>query len=171
MASMYPGGDRLDQEIFDAMTDFFALLIQRGERLAERFNVPVSCMKAMRRLDTSVTMKDLGLRLHCDPSFVTMIADALEDRGLARREPNATDRRIKNLVLTPHGLEVKAALEHESLNLMPWSQTLDFSEREQFLRLLRKMSTGLATGPAAPAAVDTEEEVQGTTSATSPTVP
>lgn len=147
--SWCPGGDKLDQEIFDAMTEFVAQLLQRGERLAERLDVPVSCMKAIRRLDATVTMKDLGQRLHCDPSFVTMIADALEQRGLAKREPNSADRRIKNLVLTPRGQEVKATLEQEVLGDMPWTRALDMDEREQFLRLVRKMNEALATTPAA----------------------
>ena len=147
--SWCPGGDGLDQEIFDAMTEFVAQLIQRGERLAERFDVPVSCMKAIRRLDAAVTMKDLGQRLHCDPSFVTMIADALEQRGLAKREANPADRRIKNLVLTPRGQEVKATLEHDMLGEMPWTAALSTDERETFLRLIRKMNEALASTPTA----------------------
>jgi len=140
----FPGGNRLDQDIFDAMTEFISKLMQRGERLAERFEVPVSCMKALRSLDVPVTMKDLGQRLHCDPSFVTMIADALERRGLARREPSAIDRRIKNLVLTPEGVELKATLEQETMCVMPWADALTEEEREQFLGLVRKMNVALA---------------------------
>jgi len=138
------GGDKLDRDIFDAMTEFITSLMQRGERLAERFDVPVSCMKALRRVGTAVSMKELGQQLHCDPSFVTMIADALEQRGLARREPGTVDRRIKNLVLTPHGLEVKATLEAESHGVMPWAQVLSVEEREQLLGLMRKMNQALA---------------------------
>src|SRR5215472_5520380 len=126
------------------MTEFITQLIQRGERLAERFSVPVSCMKAIRRLDAAVTMKDLGQRLRCDPSFVTMIADALEQRGLARREANVVDRRIKNIVLTERGLEVKAELEREATGNMPWTSALDQGEREQLLGLIRKMNSAMA---------------------------
>jgi len=146
--SWCPGGDRLDQEIFDAMTEFITQLMHRGERLAERFDVPVSCMKAIRQLDAAVAMKDLGQRLHCDPSFVTMIADALEQRGLAKREANPADRRIKNLVLTLRGQEVKATLEREVVEEMPWTRALNADEREQFLGLIRKMNEALASTPA-----------------------
>jgi DNA-binding MarR family transcriptional regulator len=142
--SWCPGGDKLDQEIFGAMTEFITQLMQRGERLADSLDVPVSCMKAIHRLDPAVTMKDLGQRLHCDPSFVTMIADALEQRGLARREPNPADRRIKNLVLTARGLEVKATLEQGLLEHMPWTHALSMDEREQLLGLVRKMNEALA---------------------------
>jgi DNA-binding MarR family transcriptional regulator len=163
-----PGGDKLDQDIFDAMTEFIAHLIQRGEQLSQRYQVPVSAMKALRRLDTPVAMKDLGQRLHCDPSFVTMIADALEQRGLAKREPNPADRRIKNLALTDRGLEIKAAMEREVLGQMPWAHALDRSEREQFLELVRKMCQTMAAGLAAPAADEPETEVSSGTGVTSP---
>jgi DNA-binding MarR family transcriptional regulator len=157
--SWCPGGDRLDQDIFDAMSEFIAHIMQWGEKLADRYNFPVSCMKALRQFDATVSMKDLGQRLHCDPSFVTMIADALEKRGLARREPNPVDRRIKNLVLTPRGLEVKAAMEQEMLSLLPWSLALDEAEREQFLVLLRKMNSTLASEPIPPATAAVPPEV------------
>src|SRR5579862_6137119 len=145
-----PGGDKLDQDIFDAMTEFVSYLMQRGEQLAQRYGVPVSAIKAMRRLDAPVPMKDLGQRMHCDPSFITMIADVLEKHGLATREPNPADRRVKNLALTDRGQEVKAAVEQETLGLMPWTHALDRSEREQFLGLLRKMCKSLAATPPAP---------------------
>ncbi len=165
------GGDRLDQEIFDVMTEFIGHLMQRGEQLSQRFGVPVSCMKALRRLDTPVAMKDLGQRLRCDPSFVTSIADALEQRGLAKREPNPADRRIKNLALTDRGLEIKAAAEQETLGLMPWTHALDRDEREQFLELVRKMCKSLAAAPAAQAAAEPDKEVSSAQGVPSPTAP
>ena len=113
-------------------------------------------------------MKDLGQRLHCDPSFVTSIADALEQRGLAKREPNPADRRIKNLALTDRGLEIKAAMEQETLGLMPWTHALDREEREQFLELVRKMCTSLAATPVTPAAGETEKEVSSVQGAPTP---
>src|SRR5215469_1748834 len=122
------------------MMEFVTQLIERGEQISQRLGVPVSCMKALRRLDVPVAMKDLGQRLRCDPSFVTMIADALEQRGLAKREASVTDRRIKNLVLTPQGLELKASLEQETTCVMPWADALTEEEREQFLALVRKMN-------------------------------
>ncbi len=162
-------GNKLDQDIFDAMTEFVMSLMQRGERLAERFGVPVSCMKALRQVGTSVSMKELGQQLHCDPSFVTMIADALEQRGLARREPSTTDRRIKNLVLTPSGLELKATIEDETRGIMPWAQALNTEEREQLLQLVRKMN-GALTAPqgstAVPARTAVLEEVASNSTST-----
>jgi DNA-binding MarR family transcriptional regulator len=163
-----PDGDKLDQDIFDAMTEFFAHVAKRGEQLAEHFNVPMFCVKAMRRLDTSVSMKELGRRMACDPSFVTMIADALEDRGLARREPSASDRRIKNLVLTPEGLEIKGAIDQALLRQMPWTQALEVSERETLLSLLRKMISAFGNMPEPSADAERTGEVSGTTTIAAP---
>jgi MarR family transcriptional regulator, organic hydroperoxide resistance regulator len=126
--------------------------VERAETLAEEFGVPAFAAKALHRIDGSVTMKELGRRMHCDPSFVTMIADMLEQRGLARREPSTADRRIKNLVLTPEGLELKARLERAMLDQMPWCRALDVSEKSSFLSMTRKMNVVLADGshPQAP---------------------
>jgi DNA-binding MarR family transcriptional regulator len=141
------GGNTLNQDIFDAMTAFFGQLVKHGEQLAGQLDVPMFCVKALRRLDDSISMKELGRRMACDPSFVTMIADALEQRGLARREPSAADRRIKNLVLTPEGVERKRVVDQALLGQMPWAQALDVSERETLLALTRKMLSALAVTP------------------------
>ena len=84
-------------------------------------------------------MKELGSRIHCDGSFVTSIADALEGRGLVRRETDHEDRRIKNLVLTRKGTELRSRLMHELFDDLPGMRKLTESERDSFLALLRKM--------------------------------
>jgi DNA-binding MarR family transcriptional regulator len=93
-----------------------------------------------------MAMKELGRKFHCDPSFVTAIADQLDSRGLGVRETDPHDRRIKNLLLTPKGLELRQQLEAELSASMPWSNTLDVGERQCLLALLRKMTGG--TSPA-----------------------
>lgn len=151
--------DQLDQEIFDAITEFIGQMLQRGEKLAAEFGVPVFCLKALHRLGNSVTMKELGEQMHCDRSFVTMIADTLEDRGLARREPHPTDRRLKNLVLTPDGLELKKRVEGALLAQMPWSLALDVTEKAALLELIRKMTFAAAVAPTPPSGGERAGEV------------
>jgi MarR family transcriptional regulator, organic hydroperoxide resistance regulator len=163
-----PDGDQLDQEIFDAMAEFLGQLLQRGENLAEQFGVPLFCLKALHRLGTSVTMKELGKQMRCDPSFVTMIADTLEERGLARREPNPTDRRLKNLVLTSDGLELKRRLEGALVAQMPWSHALDVKERAHLLELIRKMTNAAAATSTPPSGSERAGEVGDTENAASP---
>ncbi|HEV2377814.1 MAG TPA: MarR family transcriptional regulator [Streptosporangiaceae bacterium] len=149
-------GNRVDQDLFDAFAEFFALVIGRAEELSDQFGVPGFCVKALHRLDTPMPLKQLGKLMHCDPSFVTMIADSLEERGLARREPNPADRRVKNLVLTDGGRELKAQLEKALLSQAPWAYALDVSERESLLALIRKMVDAAAARGVTPAALTGE---------------
>ena len=57
--------------------------------------------------DTPVPMHELATMLACDNSNVTGIVDRLEARGLVARRPYAQDRRVKHVVLTPLGLELR----------------------------------------------------------------
>jgi DNA-binding MarR family transcriptional regulator len=82
-------------------------------------------------------------------SDTTAVADSLEKRGLARREPNPADRRIKSLVLTAEGRELKGRLEREMLAHMPWCSALDLAERKSLLALVRKLAAAEASAAAA----------------------
>jgi DNA-binding MarR family transcriptional regulator len=92
---------------------------------------------------TGVPMKELALRMGCDASFITAIADSLESHGLLRREPCQRDRRVKNLVLTEQGRAAKERLMTELAGRMPWRACLDDAERGCLLALLRKMVAGM----------------------------
>lgn len=57
-----------------------------------------------------VPMKQLAATLACDASNVTGLVDRLESRGLVKRLPGRTDRRVKELDLTPTGARLRAEL-------------------------------------------------------------
>jgi DNA-binding MarR family transcriptional regulator len=57
-----------------------------------------------------VPMHALASMLACDNSNVTGLVDRLEARGLVARRPFAEDRRVKHVVLTKLGLEVRDSL-------------------------------------------------------------
>jgi DNA-binding MarR family transcriptional regulator len=132
-------GDELNQQITDTFGELFRHAHDLGQGIAANFGLTVSDMKALVMLDAPMTMKELGLRMGCDPSFVTSVADALEKRGLARREPSQRDRRSKNLVVTPEGVTLRDRLCAEISARAPWCTTLDTSERRCLLGLMRKM--------------------------------
>src|ERR1700728_1245792 len=90
------GTDQLDSEIFEAMGELVEGVIGKVEQLGQAFGVPGFCVKALQALASPMAMRDLGKLMHCDPSFVTAIADLLEKRGLARREASTVDRRSRN---------------------------------------------------------------------------
>jgi MarR family transcriptional regulator, organic hydroperoxide resistance regulator len=126
-------------EIADCFTELIGRIVGQAEQLTHRLGIPVSFIKALHTLECPMAMKELGKRMHCDPSFVTLLADMLEKRGLARREPHPADRRIKNIVLTSEGEELKQRVEAEINARMPWNRALNESERAQLLALIRKM--------------------------------
>jgi DNA-binding MarR family transcriptional regulator len=136
--------DLLDLEILDGVAGLFARLVAEGEELAKAFGIPAFVMKAMHMLDSPLAMKDLGRLMHCDPSFITGIADTLERHGLAAREADPGDRRVKRLVLTPAGAELKRRLEDEILARTPWRRALSPDERASLLALVHKMSPPLS---------------------------
>ena len=126
------------------MAGLFAQLVAEGEALAKSLGIPVFVIKALHMLDNPLAMKDLGLRMRCDPSFITSIADTLEKHGLAAREPDPADRRVKRLVLTEAGAELKARIEDEVLSRSPWRRCLSQEQRLSLLALVQTMSPPLS---------------------------
>ena len=133
-------------ELVDGMAQLFMHMRDHLERGAQRFDVPAPCVKALRIIDGSVSMKELAARIRCDASFVTAIADMLEERGLARREVDPADRRIKNLVLTDKGKAMRRRVLDEVFGDIPGLRTLDERERASLLKLLHTMARREAAG-------------------------
>jgi MarR family transcriptional regulator, organic hydroperoxide resistance regulator len=131
--------DQLNLDILASMSELVGRFIEQGDQLARKLGIPAPFIKALHSMDCPMAMKDLGKRMNCDPSFVTLVADMLEKRGLARREPHPADRRVKNLVLTDDGLGMRRKVETEIAARMPWSRALDDNECAQLLGLVRKM--------------------------------
>jgi DNA-binding MarR family transcriptional regulator len=134
-----PAADELNSQVMDALIELLKQLGHLGQSIGTAFGLTGSDIIALHKIDGPIPMKELGQRLGCDASFVTVIADALEKHGLARREPSQRDRRSKNIVLTDHGTEVREQIMKEMTARMPWGIALDVSERECFLGLLQKM--------------------------------
>jgi MarR family transcriptional regulator, organic hydroperoxide resistance regulator len=79
-----------------------------GAALAE-LGLTFSQAHALRLLDREepTPMSALAEKLFCDASNVTGIADRLESRGLIERRSAEGDRRVKALVLTRAGAELR----------------------------------------------------------------
>ena len=136
----------VDLGLLDALAGLIARLLAEAERLARDCGVPPFFIKALHLIDGPLAMKELGQRMRCDPSFVTNIADQLEKRGLATRESDPADRRVKRIVLTPAGLELKRRIETEILSGLPWRHALDNDERACLLGLVRKLLPAAQAG-------------------------
>jgi DNA-binding MarR family transcriptional regulator len=146
-----PSRGQLNAQIEECVFELTGRMLGQVERIAQRLAVPAVFIKALHTLDAPMAMKDLGKRMHCDPSFVTAIADMLEKRGLARRAAHPGDRRVKHLILTGEGCDLKQRLEAELSARMPWSTGLTDAERVQLLALIRKMLSAEAAAGCCPA--------------------
>ena len=74
----------------------------------------------------ALPMSALANALMCDNSNVTGIVDRLEAQGLVERRPAAHDRRVKILVVTPKGVELRREVErHMSVPPPPLADLSD----------------------------------------------
>jgi DNA-binding MarR family transcriptional regulator len=125
---------RLSQMLIDvvnrAKADF-------GE-IAASFGIPTAVARAIAYLDDPAPMRDLAERLGCDRSYVTALADELEQRGLITRVAG-TDRRVKLLTLTPHGVELRDLIAAAVVARSPMLRYLTRTERNELERLLERL--------------------------------
>lgn len=92
--------------------------------------------------------QELGSTMGIDPSTMVSLIDQLESAGLARRRPSATDRRAREIAITPKGRRLLqrargliAQVDDEVL------AGLTEEERHELLALLRR---ALDSAPAQP---------------------
>src|SRR5689334_18677759 len=97
--------------------------------VARELGLTPATLGALTRLEEPRTMGEIAEMLRCDPSNVTGIVDALESRGLARRRPSGSDRRVKVIELTAKGQRKRARLM-ERLAVPP-NWLLSLSEADQ----------------------------------------
>jgi DNA-binding MarR family transcriptional regulator len=75
---------------------------------------PMQSMALMQlRPGEPMPMSALATALMCDNSNVTGIVDRLEAQGLVERRPSEHDRRVKTLVVTPKGIELRGEVERQ----------------------------------------------------------
>ncbi|WP_116953143.1 MarR family winged helix-turn-helix transcriptional regulator [Jiangella endophytica] len=106
-----------DEDPATVVSELTDLVFQVTGRLRAGFNAAASALDlppaqalALSNLRSPAPMRDLADWLGCDASNVTGIVDGLERKGLVVRQPDATDRRVKHLVLTEEGQQRRAEL-------------------------------------------------------------
>jgi DNA-binding MarR family transcriptional regulator len=131
---------RLAQMLVDiarqAMADFAGTVAD--------FGLPVPLARAIVLLTTPAPMRELADTLDCDRSYITGLADQLEQRGLVTRVA-AADRRVKLLALTDAGValrdQIAAAVAERNMIL----RRLSDAERKRLAPLLQKLLTEPST--------------------------
>ena len=79
------------------------------ESVGAAFDLSPQQLYALRQLDNErpLPMSALATSLGCDASNVTSIVDRLESRGLVERRSADYDRRVKALVMTQAGVDLR----------------------------------------------------------------
>ncbi len=101
------------------------------ETVANAFDLTFQQVYALRNLSTDrpVAMSELATLLGCDASNVTALVDKLESRGLVERRAADRDRRIKALLLTSAGGELKSRIHQRMQNPPPAIANLSLADQ------------------------------------------
>ncbi len=115
--------------------------------IASEFELSPPQVMALRHLDPSEPrpMSELACALHCDNSNVTGIVDRLEDRGLVERHPAEHDRRVKMLVVTERGAELRARLSERMDTAPPALAGLSEADQIALRDIMRRAVAGDAS--------------------------
>ena len=116
--------------------------VERGRLpvLAAELGLSEPQCQVLRELDPRepIAMCRLAERLDCDPSNVTGIVDRLEARGLVERRADERDRRVRKIVLTAAGRELRARLDERMAEPPSALRALSAGDQERLLALLRR---------------------------------
>ncbi len=125
-----------------ALVDLMWLVMRRiwdhAEERLSPYSLSLKHNWALHALDEPMSMSALADRLGIDASYVTTIADQLEERGLVERRPHPTDRRVKSLALTAEGRRLREKLADELWVDAPVLDALTVDERRELWRLLSR---------------------------------
>jgi DNA-binding MarR family transcriptional regulator len=94
---------------------------------------------ALLQLATPLPMNELASLLACDNSNVTGLIDRLEARDLVTRRASPSDRRVKHVVLTDAGRELRARLLDRVGHPPAGFERLTAAEHRQLRDLMRKL--------------------------------
>ena len=83
-------------------------------------------------------MRELAEQLHCDSSNVTGLVDGLAAQGLVRRREAEHDRRVRMLVITDRGAEVRKRMEVAVQTVPPELAALSVADQRALRDILRR---------------------------------
>lgn len=127
-------------EAWSLIAELFTSQRTRFLAIASEFELAPAQLMALKALDPDdpVPMRDLAEALACDNSNVTGIIDRLEDRGLVERRPSPADRRVKMLVVTEAGIDVRRRVKDRMEEAPEPLKRLSADEQVVLRDLMRK---------------------------------
>jgi DNA-binding MarR family transcriptional regulator len=99
----------LAAEAWRPLARFFFDTVRHRQRILAEEGLTPNDIRALIALDPARgrTMRDLAEAWSCDASNATFIVDRLEERTLAERRTVPEDRRLKLVVLTDRGAQIR----------------------------------------------------------------
>ena len=135
--------DSVEGEILDRILEIQRRMHAHFEATAESFGLTPAQAHALHFFQRPRPMRAAADHMRCDASYITHLTDDLEELGLARRRPDPDDRRVKQVVLTEHGLDQHRRLREALHESSPAFAALDGDERRRLLELLRALTPDL----------------------------
>lgn len=128
------------QEAWSLVGRLFWQMRPRMLAVAGELGLTPPQMFALRALDPAqpVPMGELALELHCDSSNVTGLVDGLEARGLVERRSAEHDRRVRMLVVTEHGAQVRRRINEVVETVPPALASLTAEDQRALRDILRR---------------------------------
>ncbi len=127
----------LTRELIELLESIGGRMRERMYEAMAELHLTPPLAGALRALEQPMQMSGLAERLSCDASYVTGLADELERRGLVERRPDPDDRRVKNLVLTEAGRDLRRRLHREIHRGHDWFERLEDDQLATLVDLLR----------------------------------
>src|ERR1700728_1852975 len=97
----------LAEDAFDRLRRiaFEGEFVAKMASLVAQTELSPGVIKTLMRLGRTegISMGEMARGIGCDPSYITALVDDLAEHGLAMREPDPLDRRVKLVVLTEKG--------------------------------------------------------------------
>ena len=131
------------EDVFDRLRRiaFEGEHVERLAGLGLRLQLSPGVIKMLIRLGRAdgVSMGEMARGIGCDPSYITALVDDLTGHGLATREHDPLDRRVKIVVLTAEGRSLAGEIR-SVLSVPPASfKALSETELHQLFALVDKV--------------------------------
>jgi DNA-binding MarR family transcriptional regulator len=113
----------------------------RSAEALERLGLTTALFALLNVLGTreGAIQQELGAAMGIDPSTMVSLIDQLEAAGLAKRRPRPTDRRAREIAITPKGRRVLEQARERAIQVeADVLSGLSGAERAQLLALLRR---------------------------------
>jgi DNA-binding MarR family transcriptional regulator len=110
------------------------------EQCAAEFQLTLPQARVLLLAGQPCSQRDLASQFSCDASNIVGIVDRLEQRGLVVRQASASDRRVKQVMLTRAGRALRERFQAQLQSQAPFLSDFDDDELGRFEQLLDRFA-------------------------------